>query len=397
LRQRIEIAAANQQPQQRIAPPPPAARPAGELPLATPMPRQELKPVPVSERTVKLYPPKIAKALLAITREIDPVQKAGYNTFHKYAYQKWEDILEQLGPLIAKHGLIIMQSETAHGGFERDLIEISYEFIIINEDGDEWPVRPAITAICKVRDSKGVLDDKAASKCHTQAHKYAMVQLFKIRVADMADHDAGENGQKAPARRAPAPNGKMAPHYVQGVEGDTAETWSEKFIKFIEKAASQEELDQWDKMNGKLIDLCQQRDVNVYNKIVDAMTARAATFAPPAEQQEQKTDPISSGPASSKANGGFPGDTPMTQQHHQQPETSDEIPLALDRKLTENDREWLMELNEGFAECTTLDAIASVQDSIMMPAQGSVTPHAWKRAETLADSHVLRVQTAEQR
>lgn len=392
---RTRIETAESAPQQRIAPPPPAARPAGELPLATPMPKQEMRPVPFNDRPVKLYPPKIAKALIKIAREIEPVAKAGRNEFHKYNYQKWEDILAQLGPMIASNGLLIIQNEIAHGGFERDLIEISYNFTIVNEDGDVWPDQPAITAICKVRDAKGVLDDKAASKCHTQAHKYAMVQLFKIRVAGMADPDADDNGQKPAARRAPAPNGKMSPHYVQGVEGETAQTWSAKFIKFIETAASVAEIEEWDQMNAGLIELCKKRDTGVYNQIVDAMTARAATFqkAAPAETEkpaEKKTDPISSGVTEQRDV--FPGDTKMAAVQEES-----EIPLNLDRQITPNDREWLMELSEEFSQCNTIEEMGSVQDSVMMPSQGKVTPHAWKRAENMVDRHVLRIQTAEQR
>lgn len=377
MRQRIET-----QPAQRVPSPPPATeRPAGQLPMATPMPKQELQPVPVRDVAVKMYPMKIAKAILAITRNMQPVQKRGINQFHKYAYPKWEDILEELGPLIAENGLIIVQSEIAHGGFERDLIEISYEFTIVNEDGDVWPDRPTITSICKVRDSKGVLDDKAASKCHTQAHKYALVQLFKIRTADLVEHDGGDAPQQQQQRRpVPSPSGKVAPHYIQGVEGETAQTWAEKFIGFVNKAETAAELDDWDHCNGKLLDLCKERDAATFNKIVDAMNAREASLSKP------KPDPISSG----KPADVFPGDTKMVSTPAETKEN--QIPFMLDRKLSDSDRDWLMSLHEAFQQCGSVEEIGSEQDSIMSPAQGTVSPHAWQRASDLLDQHIERVQ-----
>ena len=369
MRQRVETAGATR----AAHPPAEPAKSAGELQIAQPMPKQELRSVPVRPENIKLYPPKIAKALLAITREVDPVTKAGYNSFHKYNYQKWEDILEALGPLIAKHGLIIIQSEIAHGGFERDLIEVSYEFTIVNEDGDVWPDKPTITSICKVRDAKGTIDDKAASKCHTQAHKYAMVQIFKIRVAEMADADSDG---KPPARRpAPSPDGKIAPHYIQGVEGETAQTWTAKFIGFIKKATSKDELDQWENLNGKLLDLVQERDIPAYNTIVDAMNAREATFTPaPAHP-----------PAAS--NGGFPGDKPVQQDQ----DAGIAIPLMLDRQLTDGDRDWLLSLGDAYNQCNTAEEIGSEQESIMLPSEGRVSDHAWLRAVEMTNNHLERV------
>lgn len=385
MRQRIET-----QTVQRVPSPPPAEeRPAGQLPMATPMPRQELRPVPVRDVAVKMYPIKIAKSILAITRAMQPVEKAGFNKFHGYKYPKWEDILEQLGPLIAEHGLIIIQSETSHGGFERDLIEISYEFTIVNEDGDVWPDRPTITSICKVRDQKGIIDDKAASKCHTQAHKYALVQLFKIRTADLVEHDANEPNRGGPQqqqrRPVPSPSGKVAPHYLQGVEGETAQTWAEKFIALVTKADTIEELNDWDHFNGKLLDLCKERDVPTFNKIVDTMNARERAITAKAPAETKQPAPVTNG-------GGFPGDKPAAASPAQASTTSDQIPIALDRKLTDRDREWLMSLAEAFTQCNSIEEIGSEQDSLMMPSQGTVPAHAWNRACDLVDQHIERVQ-----
>lgn len=357
----------------RIAPPPSEATPLREVPLATPAvaPKPQAVAVYAPSVTEKLYPPKIAKALLAVSRKLTPVEKLGFNDFHKYRYHKWEDVAEQLYPLIIEHGLIIEQQETQHEGLTTDMIAISYEFTIINEDGEVWPDRLPITAVCKVRDGKGVLDDKAASKCHTQAAKYAYVSLFKIRIQDAADADANPKAPPPIRKRAvPSPDGHVAPHHIASVEGETPKSWTEKLIPFLKKAKSQDERDQWDALNSKLIDLVQDRDVGLYNQIVAALNPDGGEVV-----ETKKADPISS----------------ATKPAAQSTVTAQEIPIGLDRKLTDPERDWLTSIEEAYALCNDMEEIASEQDTHMMPAQDRVSAYAWKRASDLTDYHIERV------
>lgn len=62
--------------------------------------------------------------------------------------------------------------------------------------------RPEVewTAIARLRDQKGVTDDKAATKCHTQAEKYFCIKQFKIRGEDYIDGDASPTLPKKDAR-----------------------------------------------------------------------------------------------------------------------------------------------------------------------------------------------------
>jgi hypothetical protein len=161
------------------------------LPCGPPTVQQERKPrVPVQR--AEHYPPRIAKAIIAITREMEGIAKAGVHEFHKYRYQRWEDINEKLSPLLAEHGLLIMQSEQSRSLLEQNdkgsVLAIVYHFTIVHESGDmapsvEW------TAIQRLRDQKGVTDDRAASKCHTQAEKMFSLKQFKIRVAEEGRED----------------------------------------------------------------------------------------------------------------------------------------------------------------------------------------------------------------
>jgi hypothetical protein len=148
---------------------------------------------------------KIARAIADITAEVGVVKKAGVNQFHRYKYAQMQDVLQALTPVMAKHGLIIIQTEVARARFDDDrTIAIDYEFTIALAGCDDvWPDRPKQTGVSKCRDSKGNFDDKAFNKCHTAARKYFLMALFQIATDDSDDADAGRND--GPQQRA-APN-----------------------------------------------------------------------------------------------------------------------------------------------------------------------------------------------
>lgn len=347
-----------------------------------------LQPLVVHQSEQKAYPPKIAKAILKITREISPVKKAGVNTFHSYQYPKWEDVLDELGPKISEAGLIVQMDEVAHAGFQDGrMMEATFEFTIINEDGDFWPDKPRITQMCKLIDAKGTLDDKAASKAHTQAQKYFLMQLFKIRVRDMAEDDLDYDPKKhaAPKRRmVPTSTGKVAPHYVATVDGDTAKSWSMRFLEHFNKSETEDECGQWDKLNDGLLNALSSKAPDTFNAVVDAMTAKINTFqkrvAAPAP--EKKPDPISSGPA-----GGFPGDKPL------KAEEEGGIPTFLRRQsaLSIEETDWLHGLGGAFSGAEDLSDLADNQQRLMTPHEGKVSQPAWDKALELLQEHVDRL------
>lgn len=352
--------------------------------VATAAPLQPIVVHQPEPPVAKVYPPKIAKAIIAISKKLAPVEKHGFNDFHKYRYPKWEDVAAELFPEIVNHGLIITQSEIAHGGFAADLIEITYEFTIINEDGDVWPERPPITAICKVRDKNGTLDDKAASKCFTQAAKYMYISLFKIRIQDAADADADPKAPPPKRRAVPTSTGKIAPYFVATVKGDTAASWAKRFLEHFEKSETEEECQQWDTLNDGLLVALSTKAPDTYNAVVDAMTAKAATFQKKvaAPVVEKKVDPISTGPA-----GGFPGDKPIKTAE------DDGIPAALRRTpaLAQDEQDWLHGLGGAFSGCEDLSDLADNQQRLMTPQEGKVSQLAWDKASELLQEHLDRL------
>jgi len=161
------------------------------------------KPVAIATER-KVYPAAIAKAILAVTREVGRIHKASRNTFQNYNYASWQDVNDRLAPLLAENDLLIVQSEVSRNLIEENdkgsTLAIVYEFTIVNGAGEQWPPIQW-TATSRLRDGKGVTDDKAAPKCATQAEKYFCIKTFKIRTTDDIDNDAddGRGGGKSAA------------------------------------------------------------------------------------------------------------------------------------------------------------------------------------------------------
>src|ERR1700689_3546601 len=94
----------------------PKEAPAPQLPAV----RQEHAPRKPKAESVPQFSAHIAASILSITRVIERVQKKGENEFQHYKYMRWEDINEQLAPLLADHGLIIVQSEQSRSLLEEN-------------------------------------------------------------------------------------------------------------------------------------------------------------------------------------------------------------------------------------------------------------------------------------
>lgn len=166
------------------------------LPAVAEPVKQERKPrLP---RTVPIktdFSANVAKAVIMVSREIGKIQKDGENTFQRYKYTKWEDINERLSPLLVDHGLVVVQSEISRDILERSsegcVLAITYHFTLVHESGESWPP-VEWTSIARLTDKKGTPDDKAASKCHTQAEKGFCLKQFKIRTDDYIEGDGHE-------------------------------------------------------------------------------------------------------------------------------------------------------------------------------------------------------------
>jgi hypothetical protein len=241
---------------------------------------------------------KIASGIAGIMGEIGVVGKDGKNQFHNYKYAKMDDILQKLTPLMAKHGIVIMQTELDREMFdEGKAVGVRYAFTILHSSGEVWPDRPIQTGLAGCRHKNGGFDDKALNKCHTAARKYFLMALFQIPTGDEdADADAPPEPQHAKLPPPPSlPDGRIAPHFISGkiVGQDLPHTWESVYIPFIEKAQNVAEIEQWELKNTKLIgELHAMKPNDIYRRIEAATNKRKTELgAPPAGKPTQAKKP----------------------------------------------------------------------------------------------------------
>jgi hypothetical protein len=145
----------------------------------------------------------IHQALIAIMREVLPIEKKERNEQQRFNFRGIDTIMNDLHDLFAKHGVVILpngsrketrlrQSKSGGDLMHTDLF-ISYKFIA--EDGSfvEVPDVPS-----EAMDS----GDKATFKAMSGALKYCLMQMFLIPTAEKKDPDADSYEVAAPK---PAP------------------------------------------------------------------------------------------------------------------------------------------------------------------------------------------------
>jgi ERF superfamily len=268
----------------------PPAQPAGSVPATVerrPAGGQlELPPPQILPKTDFA---KLAEAIAECTKEIgeNPVIKAGENKFQNYNYARMQDILGTLTPLMAKHGIIVMQTEVQRGFMDGgNAIYATYDFTILHKSGEVWPFPQRQTGVSMTRDSKGGFDDKGLNKCHTSARKYFLMALFQIPTIDDADGEDGytrshrpvTKGNGKPAQRSenPAPpedqteappKEKQTPHTIERPQGISAAAWGGKFIAAILECDDVEEIEKWSQANEEALEALEGHAPRVYQNV----------------------------------------------------------------------------------------------------------------------------------
>jgi hypothetical protein len=140
----------------------------------------------------------LVSAIAAVMAEVHTIAKLGENKFHGYRFARMGDILQEITPLLGKHGIVIFQSETGRAMFDQDnVIAVQYAFTVVHESGEKWPETILQTGSSTCRSQKtGTWDDKCLNKCHTAARKYFLSALFQIPTGEEADADLGENDER---------------------------------------------------------------------------------------------------------------------------------------------------------------------------------------------------------
>src|SRR5258708_28655696 len=82
----------------------------------------------------------LVSAIAAVMSDVHTVAKRGENKFHGYQYATMGDILQEITPLLGRHGLVIFQSEVGRAMFDDDnVFAVEYGFTVVHSSGERWP------------------------------------------------------------------------------------------------------------------------------------------------------------------------------------------------------------------------------------------------------------------
>jgi len=144
--------------------------------------------------------PAIYPAMAAIMKEIQGIPKNRLNQKQGYNFRGIEDFYNTIHDVMAKHDVFNLvrvvhqesQQLQTHAGNAIILRVITYKFIFVcGKDGSSVETE----AVGEAMD----VADKAANKCQSEAHKYALAAVFLVPFEGIEDSDRDTPGPVEPS------------------------------------------------------------------------------------------------------------------------------------------------------------------------------------------------------
>ena len=211
--------------------------------------------------------PHVYRAINAITAAFahDGIAKTHTNVRDQYQYRSIDDVLNRLGPLLAKHRLCVLPRVLKHRTNqcvgEQDSLLTSVSLlaafdVVSARDGSSHTVQGWGEALDA--------SDKGTAKAMSSAYKGAMLQTFCIPVAN---DDPEASGHRLKVRE------------VEPVEGWQA--WSEGILDMIKACESSPALDRVRTRHGSSLVALKRERPELYARIGEGFTLRGQELARP--------------------------------------------------------------------------------------------------------------------
>lgn len=154
----------------------------------------------------------LAAALVAASAEIKSVPKDATNPHFKNRYATLDAISESVRPVLAKHGLAVMQGTTLPETNEGVIVGFSLETLLLHKSG-EWLSNAVIIPIEKA-------SAQGAGSAITYGRRYGLSALLGITTDEDDDGTTAQNhaprATATASRPASAPASRPAPPAVNG-------------------------------------------------------------------------------------------------------------------------------------------------------------------------------------
>lgn len=159
---------------------------------------------------------ELAKSLVKFNLEVNKIAKDADNPFFKNNYATLDTIIDEIRPILSKHGLSIMQIPSGDGQ------NVTLKTLLLHESG-EWLESDELTM-------KPVKNDpQAVGSCITYARRYSLAAFLSLNTGEDDDGNGATYGKgNKPNQKN---NGGQAPNKQQGSGGNGKA--SEKQMKMI--------------------------------------------------------------------------------------------------------------------------------------------------------------------
>ncbi|PHE80137.1 ERF family protein [Bacillus wiedmannii] len=158
---------------------------------------------------------ELAKSLVKFNLEVNKIAKDADNPFFKNNYATLDTIIDEIRPILSKHGLSIMQIPSGDGQ------NVTLKTLLLHESG-EWLESDELTM-------KPVKNDpQAVGSCITYARRYSLAAFLSLNTGEDDDGNGATYGKDKPK---PKGNSGQAPSKPQGSGGNGKA--SEKQMKMI--------------------------------------------------------------------------------------------------------------------------------------------------------------------
>ncbi|OMD66042.1 hypothetical protein BSK62_13320 [Paenibacillus odorifer] len=124
----------------------------------------------------------IAKALVAFNLEVKSIEKDAKNPHFKNDYASLDNIVNEVRPLLAKHGLVVMQFPGGDGE------KYTLRSMLLHESG-EWIESEPLTMRPVKNDPQGI------GSCTTYARRYSLSAMLSLNTGEDDDGNAGTQPQ----------------------------------------------------------------------------------------------------------------------------------------------------------------------------------------------------------
>lgn len=207
-------------------------------------------------------PLKIYTLIPKIMSEIGAIAKSGRNTDDEYDFQKIDDVVARLQPLLVKNGVStipnVLESHETIEQKKKGVVQIrvkqKVKYSLCADDGSMIESTVEGEAIDE--------SDKATNKAFTAAYKNMCKQVFCLRVKDMDDADAKSPKMNFKPEKTPAPALQPTPEHAKKIPKD-------KDFKIPEG-----------KFKGKLVSKVRRHELEEYVNHIDTESKKSGMVPP---------------------------------------------------------------------------------------------------------------------